>query len=250
MGQDGFDNEILMLEALNNKKFSELNNNLQQMIIEMTENNVLPNSMIKSYKIGGMDKTDLVVEIDNHRYNISIKKGTGNSVHQEKVEEFIGFLEEELNIDDDIANDIRLFIWGDGTLDGTGEVSDRMSAPQFKKFYPEATNNLRYFFHENKRMLIERFIIKGPKTNSLPDFVYYGTPKDGIIMKSKDILDWLCDDENERTRAAVPVGRLTFQTWNPNISGNPRMEPRRGQIQLKWSSVGDDLVLMRNEVKK
>lgn len=248
MSQDGFENETLILEALNQKRFSELNNNFQQVIIEMTENTVFPDTLIKAYKKGGTDKTDLVVEIENKKFNISIKKGTGNSVHQEKVEDFIEFLKDEINISDHLANDIRFFIWTDGTYDGTGKISDRMRASEFKKKYPEIIHNLRQFFHNNKRMLIERFIIKGPKTNFLPDFIYYGTPEKGTIMRSNDILDWLCDDKNESTQATIPVGKLTFQTWNPNISGNPKMENRRGQIQLKWSSVGEDLIQIRKEV--
>ena len=56
MGNDGFKNENLMLESLNNKKFSELNDNLQQMIVYMADNAILPNTLIKAYKIGGKEK--------------------------------------------------------------------------------------------------------------------------------------------------------------------------------------------------
>lgn len=247
MGRDGFENEDLMLISLNNKKFSELNKNLQQMVIDMTENTVHPNTLIKAYKKGGADKTDLVVEINNEIFNISIKKGKANSVHQEKVEDFINFLEDEFNITSDLANDIRFFIWCDGTYDGTGEVSDRMSAPKFRKKYPDITNNLRQFFHIHKRELIERFLIKGPKTNNIPDFIYYGTPNEGILINSISALNWLSDDKNEKTRATVPVGGLTFQTWNPVINGNPKREHCRGQIQLKWHSIKDDLPIIKKE---
>lgn len=249
MGNDGFKNENLMLESLNNKKFSELNDNLQQMIVYMADNAILPNTLIKAYKIGGKEKTDLIVEIDNQPFNISIKKGMGNSVHQEKVEDFIDFLEKEFDITKDLANDIRFFIWCDGTIDGSGKLSDRVGASQFKKKYPKITNNLRQFFHNNKRKLIERFVIKGPRTNLFPDFIYYGTPNKGFIIKSKNAINWLCEDNMESKKAAVPVGRLTFQPWNPVINGNPKREHCRGQIQLKWSSICKDLILINEYAK-
>lgn len=250
MGQDGFDNETLMLEALDNKKFSELNTNLQQMIVDMTENTVLSNTLIKSYKKGGVNKTDLVIEVEGKKFNISIKKGGGNSVHQEDVEEFIDFLKEEFNINENFANDIRFFIWGDGTFDGTGNISDRLRASELKEKYPQIVNNMKKFFYLHKRDLIERFVIKGPKSSSSPDFLYYGTPDKGIIVKSEDVLNWLSDDKNEKTRSPLPIGGLTFQAWNRNINGGNKSENKRGVIQLKWGSVGKDLPIIRKEVKK
>lgn len=249
MGKDGFDNETLILEELDNKKFSQLNTNLQQMVVEMTENTVLPHTLIKAYKKGGINKTDLVVEIENQTFNVSIKKGTGNSVHQEKVEEFIDFLENEFNITEDLAKDIRCFIWGDGTYDGTGDVSNRLSATEFKEKYPQSIENMKKFFYTHKRDLIERFVIKGPKSNSNPDFIYYGTPNKGIIVKSVDVLNWLADDKNEKTMSPLPIGRLTFQAWNRNINGGNKSESKRGVIQLKWSSVGKDLPIIHKEAK-
>lgn len=249
MGQDGFENENLMLEALNNKKFSELNDNLKEMVTEI-DKNISPNTILKAHKKAGVNKTDLIIEVNGLDYNISIKKGTGNSVHQEKVEEFIDFLGEKYFISEELANDIRFFIWGDGTLDGTGDVSDRLSATQLKNKYPLIIRNLKKFFYIHKRDLIERFVIKGSKSNSSPDFLYYGTPEKGIIVKSKHVLDWLADDENEKSSSPIPIGRLTFQAWNRNINGGDKSENKRGVIQLKWSSVGKDLPIIYEEAKK
>ena len=109
---------------------------------------------------------------------------------------------------------------------------------------------MRDFFHIHKRDLIERFVIKGPKSNSSPDFMYYGTPNEGIIVKSEVILDWLSDDKNEKKGSPLPIGRLTFQAWNRNINGGTKSENKRGVIQLKWSSVGKDLLIIYNEAKK
>ena len=241
MGKDGFDNETVLRDALANKRYSELNDNLKKTLTYISENPIDENEIIKAYKLGGLNKTDLIIEFNSTTYNLSIKKGSGNSIHQEKVEEFILFLKDEYDISDDLKNDILYFVWGDGTLDGTGAVSDRLSAPQFKSKYPEKIENIKKFFHENKKELIERFLIKGKTSNSSPDYMYYGTPEEGIIVNANDALEWLSDDANEKSGTPLPIGRLTFQAWNRNINGGNKSEKKRGVIQLKWGSVGQDL---------
>lgn len=246
MGKDGFDNETELMNALNNKKYYELNDNLKNMVFSMSDMDIRGDTLIKSYKIGGTNKTDLVVEFNNQKYNLSIKKGKGNSIHQEKIEEFILFLENEYDIPNQLKNDLRYFIWGDGTLDGTGKISDRLSASEFKNKYPDKIKRIKNFFHENKKDLIERFLIKGVKSKSSPDYMYYGTPEKGIIVNANDALEWLSDDKNEKTRTPIPIGRLSFQAWNRNINGGDKSEKKRGVIQLKWGTVGADLKIISN----
>ena len=241
MGKDGFDNETRLMIALDNKKYRELNENLKETITFISEKPVDDNTIINAYKLGGVNKTDLIIEFNSTPYNLSIKKGTGNSIHQEKVGEFISFLNKEYGISDDLKNDILCFIWGDGTLDGTGAVEDRLSAAQFKRKYPEKVENIKKFFHEHKKELIERFLIKGLKSDSSPDYMYYGTPEEGIVVNANDALEWLSDDANEKTGTPLPIGRLTFQAWNRNINGGTKSEKKRGVVQLKWGSVGQDL---------
>lgn len=240
-------NEKLIVKALNNKKFSELNDNLQQMIKGMNNNSVLPNTLIKAEKIKGKHKADIFVEINNQKYNISVKCGGSNSVHQEPVEDFIDFLESEYNIDSNLKNDIRFFIWGDGTLDGTGEISNRMDAKELKLNFPDVISHLKDFFHENKKQLIERFLINGAVSESAPDFIYYGTTEEGILVNAQDMFIWLYDDKNEKTQPTLPVGRFNFQAWNRNINGGNKSEQKRGEIQLKWDPIKSDIEEMLEE---
>ena len=207
MGKDGFENEELIINAINNKKFSELNSNLQEVVKYIHNDNISSNTVIKAYKIAGQNKTDVNIEVKDKKYNLSIKKGTGNSIHQEKVEEFIDFLEDTYSIEESLIEDIKFFIWGDGTLDGTGSVSDRLKASELKSMFPDRVNNIREFFHLHKKDLIERFLIKGVKSDSSPDFMYYGNPEEGVIVKASDALDWLADDKNEKISSPIPVGR-------------------------------------------
>ena len=241
MGKDGFVNEKLIIEHLNGKKIGHLNDNMQKFVQYMFKNSLNSTDVIECIKKAAASKSDIIITSKGIEHSVSIKKGTGNSVHQEPLEYFINFLNKNFEINEKIANDLRLFIWGDGTLDGSGSVSERLSAPQITKKHPEIVNNIKEFFHVHKKDLIERFVIKGPKSNSAPDFIYYGDDKKGIWKDSESVLNWLSDDCNESTRAPIPVGRLTFQAWNRNINGGNKSEKKRGVIQLKWGSIGSDL---------
>jgi len=141
-------------------------------------------------------------------------------------------------------NNIRLFIWGDGTLDGKGSISDRLSAPQFKKKYPQIIESIQTFFNSIKKPLIKRFLIDGAKSDSSAEFVYYGTVDNGVCCKSDKIVDWI---EKNCSNGAISIGKLTFQAWNRNINGGTKSENKRGVIQLKWGSIKDDIVVISNE---
>lgn len=239
MSKEGFTNEEEIIRYLNNKKLGALNPNWQNLI-----KSIFPNpkeeDIVFCSKKAGPNKSDIIIKIKNINKSISVKSGTGNSVHQEPVEEFITFLKQTYNISNQLADEIRFFIWGDGTLNGKGKIKDRLSAPEFSKKYPQIIKNISRFFKENKKDLIERFVITGSKSKSSPDYIYYGNYNKGVWKKAELVLSWLCNESNE-SNGAVPVGKLTFQAWNRNINGGSKSEKKRGVIQLKWGSIGKDL---------
>lgn len=241
MSFSGFDNEDRIIEALNGKTFQSLNENLQQLIKSSFKNY---NGTIEAIKQAGQNKSDLKITIGDEFHTYSIKKGTGNSIHQEPIEPFLEFLAQNYGIDDEMKDNIRLFIWGDNTLDGRGNISDRLSAPQFKKQYPQVIDSIQYFFNSIKEPLIKRFLIEGVQSNSSAEFVYYGTHESGTCCKSDKIVKWIATNNS---KGAISIGKLTFQAWNRNINGGDKSEKKRGVIQLKWGSIKDDIVVISNE---
>jgi hypothetical protein len=241
MSYSGFENEDRLIEALNGKRFNELNSNLQKLIGNSFSN---INGVISAIKEAGQNKSDLKIIIGNESHTYSIKKGTGNSIHQEPIEPFLEFLAQNYQIDNQMKDNLRFFIWGDGTLDGTGNVSDRLSAPQLKKQYPQLIDSIQQFFNSIKKPLIKRFLIEGVQSNSSAEFVYYGSVERGIVCKSDKIVDWIATNSS---KGAISIGKLTFQAWNRNINGGDKSEKKRGVIQLKWGSIKDDIVVIANE---
>ncbi len=223
------------------KIINELNENLQQLIKKSFSNY---HGTIEVIKQAGQNKSDLKITILNESHTYSIKKGTGNSIHQEPIEAFLKFLAKDYAINKQIQDNIRLFIWGDNTLNGTGKISDRLSARQFKKQYPQVVKSIQDFFNSIKEPLIKRFLIEGVQSHSSAEFVYYGTKESGTCCKSDKIVKWIA---NNNAKCAISIGKLTFQAWNRNINGGDKSEQKRGVIQLKWGSIKDDIVVISNE---
>jgi hypothetical protein len=240
MNSSGFDNENEIKISLNNKKIEDLNQNLQKLIRDSFNNY---GGTIKCSKQAGKNKSDLKINIGNESHTYSIKKGTGNSIHQEAIEDFLKFLD-NYSITNQTKNNLRFFIWGDETINGTGQVKNRLSAPKFQKKYPEKVSEIQDFFKNIKEELIQRFVIIGAKSEISAEFIYYGTTHEGTCCKSSKVATWI---SNNPSNGAINIGRLTFQAWNRNINGGDKSEKKRGVIQLKWGSIKDDIKIIYNE---
>lgn len=241
MSKSGFTNEKEIIEKLNRKKFRDLNENLKK-LISYSFNNY--EGVITATPLGGQNKSDMIVSIGKEYHSYSIKIGSGNSIHQEPLEVFIDYLEDNFGVSDNIKNYIRFFIWGDNTFDGSGKVSDRLSAGSLKKSYPSMISEIQDFFDMHKEDLIKRFLVTGIVSNSLAEFIYYGSYQEGIVAKSSNVLKYI---SKGKSRGAISVGKLTFQAWNRNINGGDKSEMKRGVIQLKWPTIVEDLKESRNE---
>jgi len=239
MQNTGFLNETDLYTHINNKFLNQLNDNLKNNLILRLSNNIDSHSKIYCFKIGGGSKSDLRIVFNNQSYFISVKKGTGNSLHQEPIDTFTNYIQTLEGPSVELTDSIKYFIWGDNTLDGTGNMSNRMSASQIKKNYPVIINRIQSFFNLNKKTLIRRFIKDGVNPDKpQADYIYYGTVTNGTIRPINNIIDYLCNI----TKPALSVGGLTFQAWNRNINGGDKSENKRGVVQLKWGNIGKDLL--------
>ena len=89
----GKSEEKNLVNNLNNKKFSDLDYKHKE-IISKSFSNISENSIIKASNISGNLKPDLEILINNKTNLYSLKTGSGNSIHQEPLDEFIKFSKE------------------------------------------------------------------------------------------------------------------------------------------------------------
>lgn len=173
--------------------------------------------------------------------------GSGNSVHQEKCDNFIDYIKSEFNASDDICDLWRFFLWADGTLDGTGSIvkgedghiKNRFTAIMFKKLFPNKRTKLQNFLAENESKLIEHFLFVG-RHHSRVDYIYHGTSLHGSWISKERILEFQIQNSNigQGSKSCLSVGRMSVQSWNVSIKGTS--EHKRGQIQVKYGKMNED----------
>lgn len=249
-------NELVVSNYLNGKKYKDLNLTMKEFIKDVCiEKNITfdDNTNIEAeYVRNPKFKQDIYLKINEVKIGISLKLGSGNSCHQEKIEDFISFIRTNCSASDEICNLWRFFIWADGTYDGNGSMEKgqdgkilcRFDANGFKKKYPEKRAILQQFLNLNKALLIERALFVG-KYNSDVDFIYHGTYKQGRWISKKEVINLLVNKQSESKRACLTIGSLTVQAWNVSLSG--KTENKRGQIQLKYGTMKKDFAkIMKN----
>ena len=134
---NGFENESNLIDYLNGKRYFELNDNFKK-FIRFIFGEVNKESKIKACSGKSGQKPDLIIEIDDVKKYVSVKVGTGNSVHQEEIEMFMNFLN-TLPISEVSKIELLKFHWADGTYDGTGKI--RVSSAEYKKEHAEEIIN-------------------------------------------------------------------------------------------------------------
>lgn len=245
----GNSNETEISNYLNGKKVKDLNLTMKEFIkyvcetkkIAFDDNTEIKAEYVKNNKL----KQDIYLTIADTKIGVSLKMGSGNSCHQEKIEDFITFIQNNCSASNEICDLWRFFIWADGTTDGSGsmkkgadgKILSRFNAAEFKKRYPNKRRKLQCFLDSNKAVLIERAIFIG-KHDSDVEFVYHGTYKQGRWISKKEVIDFLVKQQPKSNRACLTIGSLTVQAWNVSLSG--KTEHKRGQIQLKYGTMKED----------
>jgi hypothetical protein len=228
-----FEDEVVKL--LNQKKYSEIGDSFWRSFLKEVFPSIKGEDVIYVEKLGGIYKSDILLSLNKSTkpIGISLKSGSGNSVHQEPLDIFIQFCKKELEASVDICSYIEWF------------VLERKSANQLYKEHPDRFDTLNKFFHKNRIPLLRRFLVTGRLDKGFADVIIYKNDNVIVFAKTSDILKE-CEKENsfffkKRRKNFIKIGPLTFQAWNRNISGKPESEKKRGSIQLKWGTMAVDL---------
>lgn len=236
---DGVENEKQIVDAINECQVKRLAQ-YQKKFINEVFGNTSDDAIVHAKKIGGQGyKPDVEIEIESLKYNVSVKKGGGNSVHQEKTDYFIHYCMKYLGMTEEEKNSLLLFLYGDGTVDGDSIPEERLKDSELIKTYKDEIEIVQKFFDRNKRNLLERFLIYGRlgrENNIKADYLYHGDAKEGVWCPLDfDTIDYLSSVSNSED-APLSIGPLTIQVWNRNLAGKPELENRRNSIQVKWGA--------------
>lgn len=235
----GFKNEREFYEYLNRKKVKELNPIFRD-LFDTLYGNLTGEEIISATINYTRQKSDLYIKIKGITKGISVKKGVKNSVHIEKIEEFIKFLENN-NIPQEIIEEVLKYHYADGTIDGTGRK--RISSSQYKEKHQDKLDLInQYFSKENiVRNAIDRFVLIGNNSHEPIDAIIYGVLEDFVWITKDEIINIIVDHKDIQ-RKGLSFGSLFYQPMNRCLNYNSKYEYARNYIQIKWYHLSDDII--------
>lgn len=233
----GIANELDFIKAINNKPYTSLIPNLQHFCIDLFENNIDTSPLIAT-KIKGNSKPDIMITNKNITKFISIKKGGGNSVHQEKIDVFIKYLK-DIGVSEININNLLLFHYGDDTINDSGII--RFNARECEERYQKEISILNRELNSNKILfdILDRILFTGNVENGQTvDFIYHGDFKNGLWASREEIYKYFL--RNTFNSKTVHFASLTYQVWGRNEKRTAVHPERRYIMQIKWSQILND----------
>ncbi len=241
---NGIDNEVKFVEYLNGKSVSELNPMFRNFIDEVF-NCPSDKLIIKCMKNKYKQKSDIFIKINNVIKGISIKKGMKNSVHVERITDFIHFLIEN-NVSREVVIEYLKYHYADGTTNGKG--LNRLSTEDYRKNNQNKIDKINDVLNDEKllRKAITRFVTKGKNSNYDISAIIYGEVDDFIWITKEDIINVILSKKDDYS-SAVHFGPLICQPKNRCLNYNNKYEQDRFCIQIKWYSLFDDIIYSMNK---
>ena len=240
----GFRIEVDIRTEINRKRFGEITSPIRDVISKIDpkveKSDVF--TAVKKEGAGLAKKTDLFVYKNESKFcNLSVKSGSGNSVHQENIYEFVKFLEKSGAPQEQI-HALLFYHWGDGTIDGTGPIDKRLNGAKIKQQYPETIANLQILFNDYKHGIVCRALL-GKVDGTEPDHLLYfenRSDQDLQIAPMKSVIDFHCNIP--KAARDLKVGNLNFQNWNRCLSGQETYTNKtRNDVQFKWGNIHKDI---------
>ena len=240
----GKDNEFAFVTYLNGRKINELNPMFKSLI-----DTLFPweyeTSKINSWLNKNPEKSDIFVKINGKVKGISIKKGYKNSVHVERITDFIHFLIEN-KVDRDIVIKYLQYHYADGSTNGKG--AKRLSTKEYKEYHQRDIDKINKVFN-NENLLtkaIDRFVLKGNNSPSKIDALVYGEVDSFLFLTRKDIINIIISKRKEYS-TGVHFGCLSVQPKNRCLNYNKKYEKDRYCVQLKWFNLNDSIIEYMNK---
>ena len=243
VGQNkGFKIEKIISGLVNDKLLDHIDLNYKILIKKIFNLSDSSNPIVKCFKKEGHGlekKTDLIFELENQRINTSVKSGSANSVHQEKFDSFLDFLDSVKQLETSEKDLINEFHWCDGTIDNKGLVEDRKPKKIYANIHPKRFDSYIKILRRYKK---EIFLRTWVGSKNPPDYLIYisniseiNSPK---VLNFNDFLEAHLNYKEKRGN----IGMLTIQNWNACLKGQDHFKKsskHRNDIQFKTQDIKD-----------
>jgi len=211
---DGVKNERALIDALNVKVVSGLNQNLKKFVKDLFPD-CKDNDVVKCTKQGENAKGDLQVAIKKAKNSVSVKVGVGLSIHEEN---FYTFKKEFLD-----------------THDCTQKVADvlekyivSLGKDYKEKITPEEKKLVQEFLSNNKQSLLERFVKNGRKETPA-EYIYYGNCNEGKCMEIDEAIRKF---SSSKSAGFFQIGGISLQAYCRECGGKSDEQKERLQAKI------------------
>lgn len=237
--ENGFQNEVQIVNALHNKKVCELSNNMLYMVKTMFKNFRF-DDIVKAFVTENYIKPDIIVQINDECHYISIKYGSSITMHEENIDTFCDFLK-SIEVPDETIKILRLYHYGDGTLDGSGELRKNSIEIRYEMMEQLKSLNRTMMDKDIVKAVIDRVIFQGyDRSTYKADFIYHGDVDYGTLVSRNQIMRYL-ETKDWSYMDMVHIGPVVVSPHARYSGITIRYPEHRTNVQFRWSRLSDDL---------
>lgn len=229
-----------LIRAINNKKFKELSNNCKYIVREIFP---FPDDESMVYCVHAADytKPDIIITMNGESHYVSIKTGSAIGVHQELIYNFCDFLR-KLGISEETITTILLFHYGDGTIDGTGQI--RLPHEHLSYLYADRVKRANYELNRDKaivKLVIDRLLFKGAKEENIPaEYIYHGNLDYGVIASKTQIMKHI-DRKAWSYITRFHIGPICFRPHARYVDRPVKDKWSRDKADFEWFKMYNDI---------
>lgn len=239
----GLKNEEDIIEYLNTKSFSSLNEKWQKHIKTMfpfvEDDDVIYARKFPDHK----SKPDAIIKVRHTCEYLSIKSGRNPSVHQEDYFVFQNFLK-RIGVSEQVLRTIYFFHFGETKkLNNNGQPFTKEQLEEnYSEYFLKASQKL-----DDKKIIediIYRTVIKGAdqKRNALT-YLYFGNVEQGFLLSKEDIYTLVLRYRNHKS--SIHFGGLNYQP-----GGRNRTRADYRYVRIKWPILSPMYYLNEDEVRE
>ena len=235
---NGFNNEHDICKALNGKKVKELLPFLQN-VVKTIFKFIEDDDVITSKICERSSKPDIYIKYEEEKAFISIKSGRTNSIHFEKISEFVDYLKLK-KISNETIETILLFHYGDGNKRLLYDELFPIMNKRIQRANIEL--NQKHIVED----LIDRFIFNGVERKKISvDYILHGNKNYGIMCSKEQIKKFIFRKTYNHIKT-LHVGPLTLQPFLRDVNDISKNKYKREYIQIKWHYMLSDLEFINN----
>ena len=250
MANNGVLKEDEMIFHLNNRLVKELPNNLQDFLIHIF-GLIDANTLVKCKRVFGFKKPDFRIIVNGLAVGVSMKSGDAHILHTEDLMSFLKFMYDN-GISKKTINAIRLYHYGDGTLNGTGK--DRMTCQEAYEMFKEQISEANKELNANREFIVKvmnRAIFDGPvEDDDEAEYIYHGSYKEGVFISREQFTRFIMKRDWSKSPLRFPhIGPFMILPERRYPHGRTITNPeRRHRIEVSIPHLKEEITYIANKV--